>query len=172
MQCDPPGLAEHVVLALLHLPPPSAPLYHHTQHRPGVCYRLQEQYYYLYQGYTVLFTWNLASHGWLPGFTYTCMLLPPVRLAGQATHLELTPCMCPGAAPPVRARHAGPPRSCQPWEQAPHLSTTVTMITRPWYSSSTQLPQANPSSQSAVPTAVKNPSAEIIRNNSALQQHS
>ena len=39
------------------------------------------------------------------------------------TQRDLTPYTCPGGMLLVRARHAGPPRSNQPLEHAPHLHT-------------------------------------------------
>jgi len=103
--------------------------------------------------------WNLASQAWLPGLTYSCRFLPPVRLPGQLTHRDLTPYTWPGAWPPVRARQAGPPRSNHPLEQPPHLSTTLTVTVFPWYSSSAQAPQPRPLVQSCPPTAANIPEA-------------
>ena len=74
------------------------------------------------------------------------------------TQRDLTPYTCPGGMLLVRARHAGPPRSNQPLEHAPHLhtcraslvrvlgpvpclSTTLTVTVLPPYWSSAQVPQ-------------------------------
>ena len=109
MQCDPPGLAEHVVLALLHLPPPSAPLYHHTQHRPGVCYRLQEQCYYLYQGYAVYLEPGI------PG------VAPRLHIHLQAA----TPCQAGRTSHPPGGDPVYVPRSSTSCEGSPCRATQI-----------------------------------------------
>ena len=120
MQCDPPGLAEHVVLALLHLPPPSAPLYHHTQHRPGVCYRLQEQYYYLYQGYTVYLEPCIPRVA--PRLHIHLQALPPCQ-AGRTSH--------PPGGDPVYVPRSSPScegSPCRATQIMPALGTSPTPV--------------------------------------------
>ena len=46
------------------------------------------------------------------------------------TQRDLTPYTCPGGMLLVRARHAGPPRSNQPLEHAPHLHTCRASLVR------------------------------------------